>query len=82
MGHRAVALQPTELDAFLGVRRIEELMEIDIIAGNYDDALDKMEYLLSNPSWLSVGDLLLYKRYDKLRDHPRFRELVDAFKYE
>jgi tetratricopeptide (TPR) repeat protein len=79
MGRRAVALQPIKLDAFLGVKRIEELMEIDIIAGKYDDALDKMEHLLSNPSWLSVGDLLLYKRYDKLRDHPRFRELVVKF---
>ena len=81
MGQRAVELQPIQLDAYVGPGRIEELMEIDILAGNFDDALDKIEYLLTHPSWLSVGDLKLYKRYDKLRDHPRFVQLLETYQH-
>ena len=54
--------------------------EIYIITGNYDLALDKIEYLLSIPSWLSKGDLQINPIYDNLRGLKRFQKIIDSRK--
>lgn len=79
LSNKAISIHNNNTDAFLSPLRLESQMEIDIISGNYEEALDKIEYLLSNPSWLSLGDLKLYKRYDKLRGHPRFQKILDSY---
>jgi hypothetical protein len=45
--------------------------------GEYDAALDQIEYLVSIPSWLSVPLLRLDPRWDPLRSHPRFQKLLE-----
>jgi len=77
-GRKAVDLKPVKLDAWQGAVKEQDLMEIYIWTGNYDLALDKMEYLLSIPSNLSVGELLINPIYDKLRDTEHFQRIIAA----
>jgi len=75
-GRKAVDLKPLKLDAWQGVVKEQDLMEIYILTGNYDLALDKIEYLLSIPSHLHKGDLSIDPIYDLLRDLPRFQKIL------
>jgi hypothetical protein len=53
-------------------------LEIYIFTSNFDLALDKIEHLLSIPSLLGPGDLLINPIYDNLRDLPRFQKIVNS----
>jgi TolB-like protein len=79
-GKKAVNLKPVKLDALRGKSKEQDLMEIYIFTGNYDLALDKIEYLLSVPSWLSVGEMKINPVFDKLRSLPRFQKIIDSTK--
>ena len=48
--------------------RVQDLAVIYVMVGEFDSALDQIEYLLSVPSWLSVPMLRLDPRWDPLRD--------------
>ena len=52
-------------------------MEIYIFTGNYELALDEIEYLLSLPSLLSVGILIVDPIFDNLRSLPRFQKIIE-----
>jgi serine/threonine-protein kinase len=52
------------------------------MVGEYDAALDEIEYLLSIPGWISYHDLRLDPIWDPLRDHPRFQELLETYKLD
>lgn len=52
------------------------MAEIYIIAGEYENAMDQIEFLLSIPSVMSVQWLQVDPVYDPLRDNPRFQKLV------
>ncbi len=75
-GKKAVELKPMKLDAWQGVIKEQDLMEIYILTGNYDLALDKMEYLLSIPSGLHKSNLSINPIYDRLSDLPRFQKIL------
>ena len=77
-GKKAVDLKPVQLDAWQGVRKEQDLMQIYIYSGNYDLALDKIEYLLSIPSRLSIGVLSISPVYDNLRGLPRFQKIINS----
>ena len=47
--------------------------------GEAEKALDVIDELLSNPSWLSVVLLRLDPVRDPLRDHPRFQALLEKY---
>ena len=76
-GEKAVNLKSIKLDAYQGGIKEQDLMEIYIFTGNYDLALDKIEYLLSIPSWLSVGILMIDPVFDNLRSLPRFQKITE-----
>ena len=76
-GKKAVNLKPIKLDAYQGAIKEQDLMEIYIFTGNYDLALDKIEYLLSIPGWLSVGRLIIDPVFDNLRSSPRFQKIIE-----
>jgi len=44
--------------------------------GQQDAAIDHLAYLLSVPSWMSVGPLRVDKLWDPLRTNPRFQRLL------
>ncbi len=76
-GLKAVAESPMSQDAFIGPRFVEHLAVIYVMAGDHEAALDRIEYLLSIPSELSVPLLRLDPRWDPLRELPRFKALIE-----
>jgi len=81
-GKKAVTLMPVILDANNGASKERDLMEIYIFTGNNDLALDKIEYLLSIPSDLSVGQLMIDPIFDKIRNLPRFQKIIESARKE
>jgi tetratricopeptide (TPR) repeat protein len=75
-GKLAVELNPVSKDALFGPTRIAELAYIYLIVEEYDLAIDKLEYLLSIPSYISVPWLKLNPKWDSLRQHPKFQQLL------
>jgi eukaryotic-like serine/threonine-protein kinase len=55
---------------------VEERAHILAEAGDADAALDELERLLREPSWVTVPALRLDPRWDAIRDHPRFKALL------
>jgi TolB-like protein/Flp pilus assembly protein TadD len=70
-GERAVELYPVSTDALTGPRHVLNLAVIHTMTGEYEAALDRIDYLLSIPFELSVPLLELDPRWDPLRDSPR-----------
>jgi serine/threonine-protein kinase len=66
-------------DAFWGPRLAEDRARILAQASDVDAALDEIERLLAEPSWLSVHTLRLDPRWDPIRKHPRFRALLAKY---
>jgi TolB-like protein len=79
-GKKAVDLKSINLDYYQGIAKEQDFMEIFILTGDYDLALDKIEYLLSVPSWLSKGELIIDPIFDNLRNLPRFQKIIDSVK--
>ncbi len=76
-GKLAVKMLPVTRDAMSGPTRIENLARIYVMVGEYDAALDKLEFLLSIPRMDFFPLLELDPIWAPLRDHPRFRELLE-----
>jgi hypothetical protein len=55
-----------------------QLARVHILLGQPDKALDKLESLLAMPYYLSPGWLKIDPTFDPLRQHPRFRKLVEG----
>ena len=68
-------LYPVSKDALDGPGYVSSLAAIYGMVGEYDVALDKIEYLLSIPCDLSVPFLRFDPQWDSLREHPRFKSL-------
>jgi serine/threonine protein kinase/Tfp pilus assembly protein PilF len=63
-------------DAFRGPRLAEDRARILAQIGDDEAALDEIERLLAEPSWLTVHTLRLDPRWDPIRGHPRFKALL------
>jgi eukaryotic-like serine/threonine-protein kinase len=48
-------------------------------AGDIEEALDEVEQLLARPSRVSLHTLRLDPRWDPIREHPRFQELLEKY---
>ncbi len=78
-GRKVVDLLPLSLDAVDGPWYIEDLAEIYTIVGDHDEALDLLEHLLEIPSWTSIGELRFRRVWNPLREHPRFKALLEKY---
>ncbi|HSE39668.1 MAG TPA: protein kinase, partial [Acidobacteriota bacterium] len=78
----AVELYPVSKDAVDASALVMNLALVYVMTGEYDLAFDQIEYLLSIPSWLSVPLLQLDPRWDPLRNHPRYAQLIEKFQRE
>ena len=77
-GKLAVELLPVTKEAWKGLYRIEDLARIYVMVGEHDLAINKLEKLLSIPSELSIPLLQLDPAWNPLRDHPRFKKLIES----
>jgi serine/threonine protein kinase/tetratricopeptide (TPR) repeat protein len=79
-GKLGVKLLPVNKDALRGYSRVEDLAQIYVMVGEFDLAIDQIEYLLSIPGDLSIPLLRLSPAWAPLRDHPRFKKLLEEGK--
>jgi serine/threonine protein kinase/Flp pilus assembly protein TadD len=77
-GKKAVDLVPVSRDALMGPKYLEELAEIYTIVGDYNAAMDNIEYLLEIPAGMHIGELKASPVWNPLHDHPRFIRLLEG----
>ncbi|MFC1604448.1 protein kinase [Planctomycetota bacterium] len=77
-GKRAVDLLPVTKEALRGRARVEDLARIYVMVGEFDEAIDQLNFLLSRPGVLSIPLLRLDPTWDPLRNHPRFKKLIES----
>ncbi len=75
-GLRGVEMLPYEKEALRGARRVLELAEIYAVVGEPDLAIDRLEFLLDRPGFVSRPYLRVDPTWDPIREHPRFVRLV------
>ena len=56
---------------------MEELARIYVMVGEFDAAIDQLEFLLSVPGEMTIPLLQLDPAWDPLRNHPDFVKLVE-----
>jgi tetratricopeptide (TPR) repeat protein len=79
-GKLAVETVPVNNHAIIYPFRIEELARIYVMVGQHNEAIEKLEHLMSIPGPFSIHHLRLDPAWDPLRNHPRFKKLIDQDK--
>ena len=77
-GKLGVKLLPVTKEAMRGLWRVEALAKIYVMVGEFDAAIDQLEFLLSRPGWMSIPLLRLDPAWAPLRNHPRFKKLTES----
>jgi len=77
IGQEAVEKLPVSKDAVNGPWRVRNLACIYTMVNEHDLAIHQLEILLSKPSLVPVPLLRLDPAWDPLRNHPRFKKLVE-----
>jgi serine/threonine-protein kinase len=78
-GEKAVKLLPISKDALTGTTRVENLAQIYVMVGEYEEALKRIDTLLSIPSALSTQILQLDPVWKPLKDNPKFIKLLETY---
>ncbi|MDX5585269.1 MAG: tetratricopeptide repeat protein [Aureibaculum sp.] len=78
-GKRGVELLPVNKEAWKGVYRLGELARIYVMVGEYELALEQLDYLLSIPGILSAKLLQLDPIWKPLWDKPGFIQLIKKY---
>lgn len=77
-GEKAITLVPVSRNAATGALYELDLAEIYTWSNRKEQAIDKLEYTLSIPGHAHRILLRMDPRWDPLRDHPRFQELISG----
>ena len=78
-GKRALDLLPMSKDAAYGIPYVHDLAVIYTMVGEFNLALDQLEYLLSVPSWISPAWLEMDIRFAPLKTLPRYKDLITKY---
>ena len=81
-GKLACDLLPQSKDGYYYLPYVLDLAHIYTILGDNQGALERLEYLLSNPSYFSASYLRMDPRWDPLQDNPRFQALLEEYEVE
>ena len=76
-GEKAVEMVPVSKSSFEGALLAGDLAQIYVMVGEYNAAIDLLEYLTSIPSYTSLPMVRTDPLYDPLREHPRFQALLE-----
>jgi serine/threonine-protein kinase len=79
-GKLAVEMLPLSKDALRGLTRMKDLALIYVMVGEFDEAIDQLNFLLSRPGGMSIPLLRLDPAWKPLHDHPSFIELLESGK--
>jgi adenylate cyclase len=77
-GERGVELLPVARSSSFGGYVQQMLARIYVMAGQPEKAIDRLEDLLGRPGVLSAGWLRIDPNFAPLRNHPRFKKLIDG----
>lgn len=75
-GEEGLRIMPPAREAWRGSRRAIDLAQIYAMTGRVEEAIERIEFVLSIPSELSPWILRLDPAWDSLRGNPRFEALV------
>jgi TolB-like protein/Flp pilus assembly protein TadD len=78
-GIHATELLTRSMDGFYYLPYVVDLAHIYTLVGEEEAALDQIEHLLANPSWISAPFLEMDPRWSRLRHNPRFQALLDQY---
>jgi hypothetical protein len=79
---RAIRLLPSGKDAVAGPKSEENLASVEVIAGDKNRAIPRLQHLLEIPyiDCLTPALLRLHPLWDPLRGDPRFQKLYEEKK--
>ena len=80
MGKRGVELLPISKEAWNGYYKELNLAKIYTMVGEYDLAIDKLDYLLSIPGELSVPYIKINPVWKPLFNNSRFQQVMKKYK--
>ena len=75
-GRKGMELCPMTKEAWRATYRIEDMARIFMMVGEHEEAVRKLDFLLSVPAEVSVAGLLSDPTWAPLRNHPGFQELI------
>jgi TolB-like protein/Flp pilus assembly protein TadD len=81
-GRRAVDLLPNSREAFDAPFLLLNLAEILTVFGQADQAIERLELVMSIPGFASEAYLRLDPLWEPLRAHPRFQQLLVSYHSE
>jgi serine/threonine-protein kinase len=80
LGRKEDAIREGKLAVELLRYRVKDLARIYVMVGEFDKAIEQLEFLLSRPGEMSIPLLKLDPAWDPLRNHPRFKKLIEVDK--
>ncbi len=80
--NKALSLMNSSIDALRGVYRELDMARILVLLGNNDGAIEKLEFLLQQYSFLSVELLKNDSFWDPLREMESFKIMINNPKYQ
>jgi serine/threonine-protein kinase len=81
-GKKGVDLMPVSKEAWRGTFRVKDMAAIHVMVGEYDKAIDQLDYLLSIPSELTVNWLMIDPIWQPLYSLPKFQKMAAKYSRE
>jgi TolB-like protein/thioredoxin-like negative regulator of GroEL len=81
-GERAIDLLGFHKDALVGVNQEMAMVRTLVLTGDYDEAMKKLESVISFHGYITAEDLKIDPFWDPVRNHKKFREIVSDPAYQ
>jgi tetratricopeptide (TPR) repeat protein len=81
-GEKAIDLLGFQKDALVGVNQEMAMVRTLVLTGDYDEAMKKLESVISFHGYITAEDLKIDPFWDPVRNHEKFREIVSDPAYQ